>query len=108
MENNYLQYRGKCKEFCEKALLDDPTLTIVRGYYHDAIWGRQTHWWTEKQDGTIYDPTKLQFPDQNGEYEKFSGLFNCEQCNKEITEEEGTVYGNYIFCSGECIIACVL
>ena len=108
MESNYLKYRGKCKLLCEQAVLDDPTLTIVRGYYHDAFWGRQEHWWCLRFDGSIYDPTKLQFPDQNGEYEEFSGVFNCKQCDKEVTEDDGTVYGNYIFCSGECVCACCL
>ena len=108
MESNYLTYRGKCKQLCEQAVLKDPTLTIVRGYYHDVFWGRQEHWWCLRSDGLIYDPTKLQFPDQNGEYEEFGGVFNCEQCGKETTEEDGTVYGNYIFCSGECVCACCL
>ena len=101
--SNYLKYRGRCKELCEEALLNDPSLTIIRGYYHDALWGKQQHWWTVRQDGSIYDPSKLQFPDQNGEYEQFSGLCNCEHCGKEITEEEGTIYGNYIFCGGQCV-----
>lgn len=107
-ETNYLEYRGRCKELCERVVLENPSLTIVRGYYHDAIWGKQAHWWTVDAQGIIYDPSKLQFPDQNGEYEKFDGYFNCEQCGTQITEEEGTVYGNFIFCSGECLCACVL
>lgn len=106
--SNYLQYRGKCKELCEQALQNNSDLTIVRGYYHDAFWGRQEHWWCVNKDGSIYDPSKSQFPDQNGKHEEFNGIFNCEQCGKEITEEEGQVYGNYIFCSGECIYNCVM
>lgn len=108
MSDNYLKYRGKCRQFCEEACKNDPSLTIVRGYYHCAFWGRQEHWWTVRTDGSIYDPTILQFPDKHGEYEEFSGYFNCEQCGKQITEEEGQVHGNYIFCSGECIYACCL
>ena len=106
--SNYLKYRGKCKQFCEEAVKLDPTLRIVRGYYHDALWGKQAHWWCVKPDDTIFDPTILQFPDKNGEYEEFCGFFKCEQCEKEIAEEEGTVYGNYIFCSYECMVACCL
>lgn len=108
VESNYSKYRGKCKQLCEEAFKKDPTLKIVRGYYHDAFWGKQDHWWTVKSDGTIYDPSKLQFPDKNGDYEEFNGTFNCSQCGKEIIEEDGHIYGNYIFCSGECICKFVL
>ena len=33
MSEGYRLYRGKCKEFCERACLKDPTLTLVRGHY---------------------------------------------------------------------------
>jgi len=108
MQTNYTKYRGKCKQLCQQAVSDDPTLTIVRGYYHCAIFGRQGHWWCVTPDGAIHDPSKLQFPDQNGEYEEFDGFFDCYQCGKKITEEKVQIYGNYVFCSGNCIYACVM
>lgn len=108
MQSNYLKYRGKCKQLCEQALTEDSSLRMVRGYYHDAFWGKQPHWWTEKEDGSIFDPSKLQFPDQNGEYEEFNGYVECSNCGKMISEGDGTVYGNYIFCSGTCCYAFVL
>ncbi len=107
-QSNYLKYRGNCKELCEQALALDSELKLVRGYYHDVFWGKQEHWWTVKKDGTIHDPSKLQFPDQNGEYEEFDGYFNCESCGKEITETDAQFYGRYAFCSYSCIGACVL
>lgn len=99
---------GKCKEMSELEVQKDPTLTLVRGYYHDAFWGKRGHWWTERPDGTIHDVTKEQFPDQNGEYEKFDGFFNCEQCGKKVHEDEVTLGGSLIFCSSECYFRCVL
>lgn len=107
-KDNYLKYRGKCKELCEIIVSKDPSLKMVRGYYHDAFWGKQPHWWIVKQDGIIIDPSILQFPDKNGEYEEFSGICHCYQCGKEILEENGQIYGNYIFCSGKCIYNCVM
>lgn len=108
MASNYLKYRGNCKQFCEQAILNDPSLRLVRGYYHDAFWGKQPHWWTERNDGSIFDPSKLQFPDKNGEYEEFDGFFECSNCGKRISEEDGTINGNYIFCSGTCYYAFVI
>ncbi len=35
--SDYLKYRGKCKEMSEQLCATDPTLTLVRGYYVDAI-----------------------------------------------------------------------
>jgi hypothetical protein len=107
-QSDYSKYRGKCKQFCEELLAKNPKLTLIRGYYHCAYWGKQPHWWCEDQDGNIIDPTIKQFPDKNGEYEKFSGIFNCSNCGVETEESKSTIYGNYIFCSGECLIKFIL
>lgn len=101
--------RGKCKSMCQDAVLDDPSLKLVRGYYHCPSWGKQAHWWTVREDGTIFDPTKNQFPSQGaGEYVEFDGYFECEECGKRIHEDDCIIYGNYQFCSDQCVIACVL
>lgn len=63
--DDYLKYRGKCKEFCEAAIAKDSALALVRGHYFDFQWGEQPHWWTVRTDGTIYDPTKDQFPSRD-------------------------------------------
>lgn len=102
--DNYIKYRGKCRQFSKKAVEEDPTLTLVRGYYYCPIWGvREPHWWTVRQDGTIYDPTCLQFPSEgHGEYEVFDGFFECEECGKRVREEDGHVAGSHFVCSNEC------
>jgi len=106
---DYIKYRGKCKEYCEAAIAEDPTLTIVRGHYWDYMWGEQAHWWTVRTDGTIYDPTKAQFPSNGmGDYTPFNGIITCAQCGKEVPEEDAQYYGNYAFCSGEHIYAFVM
>jgi hypothetical protein len=105
MEDNYTKYRGKCKEFCEEAIKLDPSLVLVRGYYYDWDWGQQAHWWCKRTDGTIYDPTKLQFPSKGlGEYEEFNGKVQCSECGKEILEKDAKFDGNghYAFCSTKC------
>lgn len=103
-ENNYLKYRGKCKEFCEQAIKDDPTLILVRGHYFCPIWNKNDpHWWTVRKNGEIYDPTRLQFPSKGfGEYTPFSGLVECANCGKEVLEEDAKFESKYAFCSTKC------
>jgi hypothetical protein len=97
------EYRGKCKQFSEAAVSADPSLTLVRGHYMCPFWGEQPHWWCKKPDGTIFDPTKDQFPSKGaGEYIEFSGLVKCSNCGKEMKEEEAEYESNYCFCSYEC------
>ncbi len=102
-ETDYQKYRGKCKEMSEQAVAADPSLILVRGYYYCPYYGEQQHWWTKHQDGTIFDPTKDQFPSKGlGQYVEFAGKLSCSECGKEITEEEADIEGRYAFCSYEC------
>ena len=103
MTTNYEKYRGKCKEYVDQAVVDDPTLTAVRGHYDCPIWGKQQHWWCEREDRSIYDPTVKQFPSGGiGKYIPFSGMVPCAECGKEVPEEETFFHGNYGFCSDKC------
>lgn len=107
---NYSKYRGKCKELCEELIQTQSNLSIVRGFYYDAFWGKQPHWWCQDEFGNIIDPSKKQFPDLNGEYEEFDGWANCSNCSKEIHEEDqGIIFqSNYVFCDGTCYMKFVL
>ena len=107
---NYLKYRGKCKELCEELTQTQSGLELVRGYYYDAFWGKQTHWWCKDEFGNILDPSKKQFPDQNGEYEEFDGWIECSNCSKKLHEnDQGIIFqSNYVFCDGTCYIKFVL
>ncbi len=100
----YATFRGRCKELSEAACQADPTLTLVRGHYHCPIWGtKEAHWWTVRPDGTIHDPTKLQFPSGGlGEYVPFDGTIECDECGKVVPEDEAQIHGRYAFCSGLC------
>ena len=101
--SDYMKYRGKCKEYVDKALEEDSMLKAVRGHYYCPMWGKQAHWWCVKQDGTIYDPTVDQFPNPHvGEYIPFDGIMSCDECGKIIKEEEADIDGNYAFCSLSC------
>lgn len=101
--NDYPKYRGKCKELSEEAIAADPTLRLERGHYLCPFWGEQPHWWTVRQDGTIFDPTKDQFPSKGmGEYIPFDGRVPCAECGKDMSEEEARFEGNYAFCSTLC------
>lgn len=107
---DYKKYRGKCKELCTLLVSQNPDLVIMRGYYHDALWGKQPHWWCKDKLGNIIDPSKKQFPDQNGDYEEFDGWMNCSNCSKQLHEnDEGIIFqSNYVFCDGTCFMNFVL
>ncbi len=108
MKSDYLKYRGKCKEYCERAIRLFPALKIKRGHYYDFMWGEQQHWWCVRPDGTVFDPTAKQFPSRgSGDYVEFDGLFSCEQCGDKVREEEASVDGHHVFCSSECYARCV-
>lgn len=98
--------RGRCKEMSEAAVAADATLTLVRGWYHDPVWGREEHWWTKRPDGSIYDPTAAQFPVGGIEflYEEFVGLYPCWECGREVAEVD-LIEGRC--CSARCFMRLV-
>lgn len=101
--DDYAQFRGKCREMAEAAVAADPTLTLVRGHYLCPFWGEQQHWWTTRPDGTVFDPTARQFPSKGaGVYVPFDGRVTCEECGKEMAEDEATIDGHHVFCSYTC------
>lgn len=103
MQTDYQKYRGKCKEFCEKAITENPSLTLVRGHYVDPAWGKQQHWWCVQPDGVIVDPTAKQFPSKgHGEYIPFPGSIECEVCGSEEKEEYAYIVGSHAYCSYSC------
>lgn len=102
--SDYIRFRGQCKRLSEAAAAADPTLRLVRGHYYCPIWNRrEPHWWCERPDGTIHDPSSAQFPSRGlGFYEPFNGLVECAECNREVLEEVAVINGNYGFCSNIC------
>jgi len=103
-ETDYSRYRGKCKEMSEAACAADPTLRLVRGFYHCPIWGQQQHWWTERADGTIVDPTVRQFPTAGAgaTYEEYDGIIECEYCSKRVSEDDACMVEHHAYCSDSC------
>lgn len=102
--------RGRCKEMSEEAIKNDSSLTLVCGFYYEPYWSREEeHWWCERSDGSIFDPTASQFPSGGVTeyYRKFEGRFECEQCGKDCHMDEMIHEGRYHFCSGECYCRCV-
>ena len=103
-ETEYLKFRGKCKELAEEACKADLTLTLVRGFYHCPLWGKQNHWWCKKVDGTVVDPSVKQFPTAGAgaEYEEFNGAIECEYCHKEVPEADAYMVEHHAYCSYTC------
>ena len=109
---NYQKYRGTCEEECRKIISINPNdFELIRGHYFCPILNTDNaHWWLiNKNDDSIYDPTKNQFPSRgNGAYTEFNGFFECAQCGKRIAENNIIhVGGNYVVCSGKCRLALV-
>lgn len=102
--DDYTKFRGKCKEMCDDLLVEDPTLTLVRGHYFCLAWGTdEPHWWLKKQDGTIVDPSCRQFPcNGSGIYTEFNGMVECAECGKEMKEEDSRFESRYVFCDVKC------
>ena len=103
-ESDYMKYRGKCKEMCEALIATNPTLTLVRGFYFCPVWNTyEQHWWCVTLDGTIVDPTKLQFGSKgNGIYTPFDGTITCEYCGKELPEEYAYFVEHHVYCTYTC------
>ena len=101
---DYLQYRGRCRELAEQAIAEDLTLRLVRGYYLCPLWGKQSHWWCQRGDGTIVDPSVRQFPTAGigAEYIEFDGMIECEYCHKQAKEEDAYMVEHHAYCSYEC------
>lgn len=111
MENisDYMKFRGKCKELSEAACKQDPSLTLTRGYYFCPLWNRdEQHWWCVRPDGTIFDPSKDQFPSRGGGiYTEFDGNVECAECGKIVAEKDAKFESRYAFCSTKCIMTFV-
>ena len=106
--SEYIKYRGNCKEFALKAIQEDPSLTLVRGYYWCPFSNKkEQHWWCKRPDGTIHDPSKLQFLSKGlGEYTEFDGFVECAQCGATILEQDASFQGRYPLCrNNNCISA---
>jgi hypothetical protein len=108
-QSDYLKYRGRCKELCDQAIKSDPSLILVRGYYFDPIWNKEEqHWWTKREDGSIYDPSAKQFPSKgHGIYAEFDGFVTCEECGKVMPESESKMCGKFPVCSTKCALSLV-
>jgi hypothetical protein len=108
IQNDYMKYRGKCKEYSEKLVEEDPTLRLVRGHYFCPNWGKEMHWWCVDQDDNIIDPTAKQFPSNGtGTYVEFEGYMDCAECGKLVHEDEAHIMGNYACCSHSCAMRLV-
>lgn len=107
--HDFFAFAGKCKEMSEALVANDASLRLVRGYYECPIWGRREHWWAQRDDGSVIDPTVRQFPTcgVGAEYVEFDGTVTCEQCGTESSEEDAVTHGNYAFCSDRCLLRCV-
>jgi hypothetical protein len=97
---------GKCHEASIEMQEQFPHLRLVRGHYHDVMWGEREHWWLVDDDENIVDPTATQFPSKgSGHYYELPDdakepLGKCMNCGEYC-------YENRNFCSDGCERACL-
>ena len=103
------ELRGKCKDKATAAAAEDPSLRLVRGWYIDPDWGEQEHWWCEREDGEIVDPTVEQFPSGHipglRSYREYIGIYPCPGCGIDVHEDSPNRSSG--FCCGACYGATV-
>jgi len=106
MDNNeYLKYRGKCKEISEAYIKKHPHCKLVKGWYNCPFWGPQEHYWIKDDKENIIDLTKNQFPSKGiGEYKEYDGYMPCEYCGKETKEENIYFVEHHTYCSSDCYV----
>lgn len=94
--------RGTCQQAIERLVADEPHLTAARGWYLDAQWGPQEHWWAVDADGEITDPTVEQFPTGHiptlRRYQAYDGTHPCPGCGVHVETEQSSDG----FCCGPC------
>lgn len=91
--------RGQCQSAAKELVEQDASLRLVRGWYIDVDWGEQEHWWCERPDGTIVDPTVEQFPTGHMPslrcYREYNGVHPCPGCCIPVEGDSG-------LCCGPC------
>ena len=109
MNNYYKIYRGKCTKWCEAIAEIDPSVEVVKGFYHCPIDGKEEHTWLRHiETGEIIDPTVMQFKSTHGEYEEWDRkTWDCPNCGERVDIEKAQKCGRVPFCSSECSCAFV-
>ena len=102
---------GACREVTEKMLEAFPHLKRVKGLYHCVFIGERTHWWLVDTDGSVVDPTRMQFPSKGAcTYEELSEeeikyrvpIGKCMECGSMIFQPRDGSYQDSTICSEEC------
>jgi len=112
ISENVKEYKdayGQCHKVTSAMKEVFPELTVVKGHYFCA-WGDRDHCWLTAPDGTIVDPTVIQFPGL-GEYKPWNPgdevrVGRCMNCGDDIWRAvqslTGDPGGSTIVCSKEC------
>jgi hypothetical protein len=96
---------GTCAEVTEQMAEVFPELRRVRGHYHCPYWGKRAHWWMVTPDGSIVDPTAIQFPSAgSGQYVEWNEgdeepIGKCANCGGHSYASKG---GNDTVCGDAC------
>jgi hypothetical protein len=100
---NLYALRGKCQSFSQKMVKAFPELRLRKGFYYDAEWGQEQHYWTIDPSGGVIDPTAAQFPSRGiGVYEHLEDselpIGKCMNCGNLSYQGAPSPY----ICSKEC------
>jgi hypothetical protein len=96
---NVADPRRTCRETTLAMAAAFPELRRVRGHYCHGLIGEAPHWWLVAPDGSIVDPTAVQFP-AGGTYVEHDEsqpepTGRCLECGDYT-------YDRRLFCSAEC------
>lgn len=95
---------GKCAEATTAMVEAFPELRRARGFYHDPLWGKRTHWWCVAPDSSVVDPTAAQFPSRGAfEYEELLEQELADSAPTGVCHDCGSpVFKGASFCSTKC------
>ena len=94
LKMTYEKAYGNCEKVCKKMNKQFPELIPIKGHYYCMVWGKRMHWWLETHDGTIIDPTAIQFPTKGyGVYDPWDNTQpeptgKCPNCGEYCYEGE--------------------
>lgn len=86
--------RGRCQEASARMVEAFPELRHVRGYARLDNGFAPAHWWCEREDGAVVDPTATQFEGVIG-YDEYNEdkhgplpIGKCGDCGTEVYKAE--------------------
>lgn len=100
----YRKFRGQCLPLSLAVVREHPDWRLVRGFVECPFNGREQHWWTERPDGSIFDPSIRQYNAPGLlSYEEYEGVLSCFGCGVDVNEKDAVSDGSHRYCTESCL-----